>query len=283
MIQNDEGMQLDLLNPIPNMEENVLDLNYKKNFNLTEDNKCLICFKGDEHLGSKYHDINLHKKMINWILSNPNMYVILMGDALETATKDSVGAGIFEQDSLVQEQLDIFVDLHKDLAKENRILGIHVGNHEFRVYKHSGLNLTKILVSQLNHYSPDPIKYLDHGILHYFQIGNQNYTLYTTHGGSGASNITGKLKAVMDLEKVVDADLYAMGHTHGLGHVSEKRYTVDKKKRKIIEREKFFLNTGSYLSYWGSYAQMKGYTVQKKGSPVVEFGGTEKRIKIFLP
>lgn len=283
MIQNDDGLKLDLLSPNIDVESTMPDLDFRKDFKLNADGNCYICLKGDEHLGSRHHDVDHHKKMIEWILSNPNMYVLLMGDALETATKDSIGAGIFEQDMLVQEQLEAYVELHKDLAKEGRILGIHVGNHEFRVYKHSGLNLTKLLATSLSNYSQTEIKYFDHGILHYYQVGSQGYTIYSCHGGAGASRLPGKMNAVMHLERVAEAEVYAMGHTHGLGHLSVKRYGVDKRTRKVIEREKHFINTGSYLSYWGSYAHMKGYSVLKKGSPVIELGGQEKKIRVMVP
>jgi hypothetical protein len=110
-------------------------------------NSLVLCPIGDEHIGSKYFNEDALKKNIDWCLEE-GAYVILMGDELETATKTSVGAGVFEQSEIVEGQLEKTVKLYKPLADEKRILGNLVGNHEMRVFNHSGANLSKIL-SQL--------------------------------------------------------------------------------------------------------------------------------------
>jgi len=283
MIPPEEKDQaLDLLSATQ-VDDKVPTISVYKDLTLNSEGKCFICFKGDEHLGSKYHDLELHKKAINQILERDNTYLVLMGDALETATKDSVGAGIFEQDQIVEEQLDAYVELHMPLAKAGKLLGVHMGNHEWRVFKHSGMNLVKNMVKQWNYASPTPVRYFGHGIFHYLQIGSQNYTIYTMHGGSGAIKPVSKLNSIINLQNLADADLYVMGHTHGLGHIPLESYAIDRRNKAVIKKERHFINSGTFLSHWGSYAHMKGYPPSKKGCPLVEFSGETKKIKVWIP
>jgi len=237
--------------------------------------KITLCLIGDLHLGSKQHDSKLHKKMVEYCLEN-EIYVIGMGDDLETATKDSVGAGIFEQDDIVQGQLSEYIERMRPLADAGLLLGLHIGNHEMRVFKHSGTNLTKIMCDMLG------VKYFGNGVLHYFKVGSKAYELYTTHGSSGSRLPHTKIKACIDLANMADVDIYCMGHVHALAHHTRQYYKVNRRAGTVIEAEKHFILTGSYLDHFGSYAMEKGMEAMKKGSPLIELGGLEKTIKVSL-
>ena len=91
--------------------------------------KLTLVLMGDEHIGSKYYDERTHLKNVEWCYEN-GIPIILMGDEMETATKQSVGAGVFEQDDIVQGQLEKAVEIYKPLADEGLIIGVHIGNHE---------------------------------------------------------------------------------------------------------------------------------------------------------
>ena len=51
---------------------------------------------GDVHFGGKECDIELFKKKVEWIKTQKNIAVILMGDMINCGTKVSVGAGTFD-------------------------------------------------------------------------------------------------------------------------------------------------------------------------------------------
>jgi len=246
-------------------------LNYKK----FDSEKEIIVPLGDLHLGSKFFDEDLLKYNLEWCYKH-KAKLILMGDMVETATKDSVGAGVYEQSEILDKQIEHFLYLFKPLAKEKLILGIHPGNHEFRVYKHSGLNIIKSMARELK------IKYFDWGKLHYLVVGNQGYTLYSTHGASGARLPHTKIKGALDLANLVEAEIYCMGHLHQLSHHVRNFYNVDKRSKKVIESQKHFLLTGSYLTHWGSYAHMKSYEPMRKGSPKIKLSGVEHSIRVSL-
>ena len=192
-------------------------------YDYTDREKIIIVPMGDEHIGSNFYDEETHLKNVEWCYEN-EAPIILMGDELETATKDSVGAGVFEQSDIVQEQLEKAVKIYKPLAEKGLILGNHTGNHEARVYNHSGANLTKIMAQLLK------INYLGVGAVHYFRVGKEGYTMYTTHGASATRLPHTKIKAALDLANMIDVDIYAMGHVHALDHHVRNFYRLDKRR-----------------------------------------------------
>jgi hypothetical protein len=164
--------------------------------------KLTLTLMGDEHIGSKFYDEDFHKYVLDWCLEN-NSPIILMGDELECATRDSIGAGVYEQEEIIDKQIEHFYDIYKPLAEKGLILGQHIGNHEARVWKSSGVNLTKMMCRELGH------KYLDIGKSHYIKVGNQGYTLYTSHGSSGARMPHTKIQAALRMSDMIDVEIYA--------------------------------------------------------------------------
>lgn len=255
------------------------NLGRKVNVHDFDTDKITIALIGDEHIGSKFYDEDTHRTNIEWCYDN-NIPLILMGDEMETATKTSVGAGVFEQSEIVQEQLEKTAEIYKPLAEKGLILGNHIGNHEARVYNSSGANLSKILSQMLK------IPYLHLGAAHIFRVGKkgnkQSYTMYTTHGSSGARLPHTKIANTIKLANMIDAEIYAQGHLHQLSHHTQNYYTIDKRKKTIKEDHKHYIITGSYLDHWGSYAQMQSFEPARKGSPKIKLSGLEHRIRVSL-
>lgn len=237
--------------------------------------KQTIILMGDEHLGSKFYDSDSHLRDVEYCYEN-KIPIILMGDEMETATKDSVGSSVFDQEEIVQEQLEKIVEIYKPLANEGLILGNHIGNHETRVYNQSGANLSKILATMLK------INYLDVGAVHYFKVGKFNYSLYTTHGTSGAILPHTKIANTIKMSNMVDVDIYAQGHLHQLSHHVQNYYVINKRKRIIEEHQKHYILTGCYLTHWGSYAHIRHYEPARKGCAKIKLHGLEDMIRISL-
>jgi len=237
--------------------------------------RAVIVPMGDPHVGSKYYDRELHREIVSWCVEN-GAYVIDMGDLLETATKDSVGAGVFEQEDILQGQIEEAVELYKPLTEKGLLLGMHPGNHEYRVFKHSGVDITKLMSQMLG------TKYLGWGKLHQLRVGKENYLMYTTHGASGAVMPHTKIKAALRLADVVDAEIYCHAHVHQLSHHVRNFYRADLKAKKVVEAQKHFLCTGSFLNHWGSYGHMKAYEPMRKGAPKIKLAGDKHQIRVSL-
>ena len=70
-----------------------------------------------------------------------------MGDLLDCGTKTSIGASSYEQNLTPNEQLNYIVDIFKDYAPQ--IDGVVMGNHEYRILKESGIDVTEQFCRQL--------------------------------------------------------------------------------------------------------------------------------------
>lgn len=251
------------------------NLGRKVNVHKYDQDKLTIVLMGDEHMGSKFYDESTHDRNLEWCYKTKSP-IILMGDEMETATKTSVGAGVFEQNEIVQGQLENLVKKYKPFAEEGLILGNHIGNHEARVYNSSGVNLSKIASQMLK------IPYLGVGAAHIIRVGKQSYTMYTTHGSSGARLPHTKIANTIKLANMIDTDIYAQGHLHQLSHHTQNYYKVNKSKKTVEESQKHYIITGSYLDHWGGYAQMMSMEPARKGSPKLKLSGDKKQIRVSL-
>jgi len=151
---------------------------------------------------------------------------------------------------------------------------MHTGNHEFRVYKSSGVDIAKMMAQELN------VPYFGWAKLHRIRVGKETYTIYTCHGASGAKLPTSKIKAAFNMGDVVNAEVYAMGHVHMLGHQSRMHYETDNRNHTIHETEKHYVLTGHYLNFWGSYAHMSNMEPNRQGSVKLKLHGDEHVIRI---
>jgi len=145
-----------------------------------------------------------------------------------------------------------------------------------RVYKHSGANLSKILAQMLD------IPYLGVGAAHIIRVGGQSYTMYTTHGSSGARMPHTKIANVLKMQKMIESEIYAAGHVHQLSHHVQNYYKINKRNKTVEEAQKHYILTGAYLHHWGSYAHVSNMEPARIGSPKLKLSGLEHRIRVSL-
>ena len=230
---------------------------------------------GDEHIGNAQHDREKLMKNLNWAYKN-GIYLLHMGDGIETATRNSVGSGVYEQTEIVDKQMSEWMAIYEPFVKAGLFLGAHPGNHELRAYKDEGVNLMRHMCRQIG------AKYLGIAKPHLFRVGNQTYTMYTTHGSSGARLPYTKIKGALDLEKIIDVEIYAMGHVHQLSHHIREFYSINKRNKTVEKTLKHFILTGSYLDYWNSYAQVKSMEPSRMGSPLLNLNGEKHQINVSM-
>ena len=243
--------------------------------NFDADKITIIPF-GDNHVGSKYHDEDLFKNHLEYVMETPDTYALFMGDNIDAGTRDSVGASVYEQTEIIDLQMERWKDLVRPLVKKGKVLGTHCGNHEDRVFKQCGVDITRLMANDLG------IKYLGWTVHHLFRVGGQSYTLMSMHGSGGSRLPHTKIKAVIDRSNMSDVEVYLMGHLHQLSHHTRNFYRVNKQRKTVEEGEKHFVLCGSYLTHWGSYAESAGYEMMRKGSPKIKLSGLEHRIKVSL-
>jgi hypothetical protein len=232
----------------------------------------------DVHYGSKTFDEKLFGEVIKWCLDN-QVVVMTNGDLIECPTKSAPDMFNVSVGS-INDQMDFIVDVFGELAESGLLIGLLEGNHERRIKRHANLDVTQIMAKDLN------VPYGRKGIFLYLKARNENqkksqlYTMYGLHGSSGAYTTGGKVNSVERLVYSAEADLYFIGHSHGLMPSKIPRFKVDRGRVKQVDTH--FVVTGSYMGYWGSYAQEKGYTPQALGSPKIKLHTEKHRISVSV-
>jgi predicted phosphodiesterase len=150
---------------------------------------------------------------------------------------------------------------------KDRLIGMHLGNHDFNFVQKVGYNYVQQLCEELK------TNYLDFEsfITLHQRIDKFNCTVFTTHGHYIGRRIGGKVNRIEDLSAFFDADIYLMGHTHELA--GWRRIVLVPYGGKVIQRKKIYALTGSYLLSHGevsTYAERHGYLPNKIGMLSIE-------------
>lgn len=230
-----------------------------------------LVFYGDIHQGHPSCDMERAIKMRDYCVQK-NVYVLGMGDYMESGLRSSIGDSVYAQNLNPQKQMEKTIELLEPLANKGLLLGILRGNHENRIMKETGIDITKIMAKQLN------VPYLGGACWNLFYVGKQSYSIYSLHGSTGSRFIYTKLKAAVDISHTFEADIIAMGHVHDIAVTPILGQYVDRNRKMVCENKKYIIITGHYLKYDKSYAQDKGMPVSKMGSPKVKLFAEKKDI-----
>lgn len=230
----------------------------------------------DVHLGSKHCNIPYFKAVVEYILNTPNCVTILNGDLAETATKESVGAAMFEEEINIPGQLQMLYEILLPLAKAGKILGMGPGNHEERVANMIGINPMELLAEKLN------VPYFGYQGFFRIVVNDIVYTASFHHGSGGGSTVASKSSAAEKMNKVVIADLYFSGHTHGRQYHKDVIYIFDDKSEDLVPMVRTYVVGGSFLEYWGGYSEMKALAPSITGAVRIELRPDQKDIRVFL-
>ena len=228
----------------------------------------------DLHIGDVHADFKMIMDKLEYIKKTDNAYCILNGDLMDTAIATSVG-DTYGASLQPMEQLKQCVKIFEPV--KDKILAVLPGNHEHRVYKSDGIDITSLLCSQLgihNKYSPTTA-------LLFIRFGTSNarsrhrpqlYTMYVTHGSGGGRREGAKINKLADLASIVDADCYVHAHTHLPVIFKEAFFRVSSSNSSVAQVEKLFVNTAASLSY-GGYGDAQGYKPSSKRYPVIYLDG----------
>lgn len=226
--------------------------------NLEEDNNIQIYVLSDMHIGDANADLPTLKKIIEHIKNTPNMYVILLGDILNTALKTSK-SDIYSETLNVMDAQKLALQLL--LPIKDKILAMTPGNHENRVWKEVGIDLSLWLAEKLEVQD----RYRNNNIALTIQFGSDvngnpfRLNIFGQHGAYGGGRRLGAaMNALEDLDGIVgNADIYIRAHTHQPIQGSRNIFLFDDKGN-IHRRTKYYFNSPSVLNY-GGYAAEKGY------------------------
>ena len=229
----------------------------------------------DLHIGDVQCDFNYIMERINYIKDTPNAYVILDGDLMDTAIASSIG-DTYGASLQPMEQLRQCVKIFEPI--KDKILAVLPGNHEGRIYKTDGIDITELMCSQLGilpkYSSTTALLFIRFGKArsHGRENSRQLYTVYVTHGSGGGRREGGKVNRLADLASIVDADIYIHAHTHLPMIFRESFFRVSGSNSTVALVDKLFVNTAAALNY-GGYGDKAGFKPASKVSPVIYLDG----------
>lgn len=233
----------------------------------------------DWHIGDAHHDAIHTEAILKHIKETPNAYCILGGDMMDTAIANSVG-DTYGAKLQPMEQLKLCVKLFEPI--KDKILCIVPGNHENRIYKYDGIDLTAMMASQLGlaarYSSTAALLFVRFGRLNRRTAENRKtiYTIYVAHGSGGGKRVGGKLNRLEDMANIVDADIFLMGHTHQPAIIRNSYYRVSASNSSVQCVDRLFVNTAAALDY-GGYGETQGFRPASKANPVILLSGKEKK------
>jgi len=224
---------------------------------------------GDVHYGCRDCDVPIFEAHLGMIKDTKDAAVILTGDLINCGTRFSIGAGNYDDSVNPEKQYETMLDYLKPIKK--KIIGCHQGNHEERIRELTSFDISKMLSKELG------VPYLQYGALHKIKVNDVNYHIYSVHGTSGAPTLVGKINACLAMQSRADADIYLMGHTHGLDYTPLRYYKINNKNSTIECHVRHFILTGSFITWDGSYGEKKNYSIAPIGIPKIKLFGELSR------
>ena len=237
----------------------------------------------DEHIGDEHSDIKRVLQRIEYVKNTPNAYCILNGDIIDNATRTSIG-DIYTQTCNPMEQLERAISIFEPI--KDKILCITHGNHENRSYKKEGINISRLIATQLglvDRYTPTSATLFirlgkDSSRRHYRKI---RYTVYVLHGNGGGRKEGAKVIRLADMASIIDTDIYIHSHTHLPMIMKQAYHRIDNSNSAVTLVDKLFVNTASNLSY-GGYGEAGEFKPNSNDTPVIYLSGTKKYFEAKL-
>lgn len=224
----------------------------------TSTDKIRVVPWGDVHVGapSGQCDWNKAQRELDYVLNTPDTYLIGMGDYMDCAQRMpwQKGPNIYASSMMPMEQFFTIEAALKPLAQAGKIVGLHAGNHEEWIMMNTGIQITDLLCKSLH------VPFLGAGCLTSVHVNNQTYQVYSQHGYGSAQLKHTKLGRLMNSTKDIFADVLLMGHTHQIAVAKGGKYNNGRTKKS------YYVLTGHFLRWEGSYAQLFGLDVCPAGT-----------------
>jgi len=168
------------------------------------------------------------------------------------------------------EQYNLIEAAFKPLANRGKIIGLHSGNHETWITQSSGIQVIDLLCRSLN------VPYLGPGCDTTIFVNKQKYVFYSQHGSSNARLKYTKLGAVVNATKDIFAEVFLYGHVHQIGAQKGGKRLSGK------QIKTYYVLTGHFLNWEGSYAQAFGMDVCPSGAVQIKLFANRHDIHVSV-
>ena len=226
-----------------------------------ESNRAFIVTLSDLHIGMG--DKGYIKSIIDFIVSVPNMYVVIGGDCVNNTTRTSKGC-VLEEYATGQEQINLAVEYLKPLVENSRIVAIcGGGNHEKRSYEDCYISIPQMIATLLG----IPNLYTSDIAIGYINVGKVCYMYGVIHKHSKTKNFYDHM----------NMDILILEHTHELNVREKLVFDHNKYAKKTNLKTVYEVDNGSALAL-PSYAKFSGYRSLPIGCYIAELDGTKRDI-----
>lgn len=238
----------------------------------------------DLHIGDSHCDESEVLARVKAAQEDPYGLVILNGDLMNTALRNSV-SDVYGEVLSPMQQITYLVNMLRPIA--GKVIGVTAGNHENRVYRSDGIDVMRLVCRELGIEE----KYAPEGVLIFLRFGTkanpqhvkegrnprQWYTIYATHGSGGGRKEGSKAIRLADMNAMVDADIFVHSHVH-LGMIMKESYfRIDSSNCVAKPVDKLFVCTGAALKY-GGYGQAQEFKPASMANPVIHLEAKHKRM-----
>lgn len=229
----------------------------------------------DMHYGSKQFDLSGWNRFHDYIMAEPNRYVVWVGDLMEFSIPFNKHSDVLEQLYTPHEQKMYISALFKEMA--GRTLAILDGNHEARSTKLTGQYTLYdcACIAGIPDLYRNAYAVIDVGVgngAHYMKGRQLHYVIYATHRAK-------QLKSFGSADALEGFDVFMYGHDHEADDHPRGKLCYDAQNHAVSFKDVECVNCGSWLQY-GGYGAQTGYRPKSsKKYKVILYGGTDKKIE----
>ena len=236
----------------------------------------------DVHLGAKECMEEAFFDFLKMVKETPNLYLVLAGDLINNATRNSV-SNVFEETMRPREQKKVMVKMLEPLR--DKILCAVSGNHERR-NRDVDNDVTYDIMCKLDleHLYRENIAFVK------IQMGkpggdgmkNPTYVLTVTHGSGGGVLTGGAVNRNERFGYVLDgADALIVGHTHKPFVTQPSKIKIDTQNNRVSIKPFKVVSMTSWMTY-GGYAAQKMLLPTSHAPQTITLCGKRKLITVTM-
>ena len=248
------------------------------------ENKDILIFPiSDVHLGAAEHMEREWAEFCRQIKETPNAYIVLGGDLINNATRNSV-SNVFEETMRPREQKKLIAEMLTPIR--DRVLCAVSGNHERRSGKDVDDDPTYDIMCKLDleHLYRENMAFVKvrFGKVDFNGGHNPTYMLAVMHGAGGGVLTGGAVNRNERFGYVIDgADCLIVGHTHKPFVTQPSKIKIDPYNNKVDIKPFKVVSSTSWLNY-GGYAAQKMLLPSSHAPQVITLCGKRKNIKVTM-
>lgn len=237
----------------------------------------------DVHLGAAEHMEKEWASFCENVLSDPGVRIILVGDLINNATRNSV-SNVFEETMRSREQKKMMTQMLMPLR--DRILASVSGNHERRSLKDADDDPSYDIMCKLDleHLYRENIAFIkiQMGKARADGLANPTYTLVATHGAGGGIYTGAAVNRNERFGYVIDGmDCLIVGHTHKPFVTQPSKIKINPYNNTVSMRPFKVVSTTSWLNF-GGYAAQKMLLPSSHAVQTITLTGKRKEIVVTM-